>query len=252
MLVMPEALIARSTAPSQAAEFPSEPTCEHFKNGHCRSCYCGICGGTGYIITSKVPLTVKKCDCQRGAVNEMRLKKLGLLEQCGNCTFESFKTAESWQKSVKELAESYVETGGGWFYIGGQSGAGKTHICVAIIQRLAERSGRLEYFRWVADGKRLKALATDAERTNELDRYKAADILYIDDFLKTAPTEADKSLAFELLGAAYEGKQRVIISSERPLPALNEWDEAIAGRIREKCHGFWITLTGKEKNQRAK
>lgn len=153
---------------------------------------------------------------------------------------------------MKDLALEYANKPEGWFFIGGQTGAGKTHICVAIVQRLIERSGKMEYFRWVDDSKRLKAIANEQTREEELKRYKEADILYIDDFLKIAPTEADRALAFEIINGAYAIGQRLIISSEKTLHEIDCWDGAIAGRIRERAGKYWATLTGAEKNYRAK
>lgn len=213
-------------------------------------CTCTECGGKGYIITSRVPLTVRRCACLRKASNLLRLRRLGLERQYELYSFERYRTDEPWQQQTKSLALRYCDEPDGWFIISGQSGSGKSHICVAIVCRLLERFGRVEYFRWVDDSKRLKTLATDREREEELQRYKSADVLYIDDFLKTTPTEADRSLAFELLNSAYAGGQRVILSSERSLPAILAWDEAIGGRIRERADPYRLTLNGADKNYR--
>lgn len=200
-----------------------------------------------------MPLTTAACDCQRKANNSAMLRSLGLDKQAAAYTFDAYTTEKEWQAKVKSLALDYCrQSGNEWFFIAGQSGSGKTHICIAIVNELIKRSGKLEYFRWVDDSRLLKSLAKNEDRAEAMKRYKGADLLYIDDFLKTEPTEADKAIAFELLNGAYTSGQTVIISSERTLPQINAWDEAIAGRIKERSGKYCFSLTGHDKNYRLK
>ena len=94
-----------------------------------------------------------------------------------------------------------------------------------------------------------------------LDRYKNADVLYIDDLFKTGrsfdaqmqrPTVADINYAFEIIN--YRGLNPnllTIISSELTTHELMEIDEAVGGRIIE--HSTAINISrGRDRNYRVR
>lgn len=102
-------------------------------------------------------------------------------------TFEGFKVNAEWQGKLLALAKEYVaDNGKQWFFIGGQSGAGKTHLCSAIIHEMIFTYRKAAIvFHWVEEGRRLKSLVnSEVDYELEIDRYKKIPILYIDDFFK--------------------------------------------------------------------
>ena len=102
------------------------------------------------------------------------------------------------------------------FYIFGQSGAGKSHICTAICGALIERSKDVYYMPWRDESTALKSLVTDAAAyTGRMRVLKKTEVLYIDDFLKGGDTDADIRLAYEILNSRYNDRGlRTILSSE--------------------------------------
>ena len=67
-------------------------------------------------------------------------EKSGMSEMLKGCTLESFKTKSEWQQAIKNKAIEYIkQDNGDWWYIGGQVGSGKTHICTAIVGRIDKR-----------------------------------------------------------------------------------------------------------------
>lgn len=155
-------------------------------------------------------------------------------------TFEGFRVTAEWQGKLLALAREYVSCGSGqWFFIGGQSGAGKTHICSAIIHEVIFTYHKPAIvFHWVEEGRRLKSLVnSEADYEPEIDRYKKIPILYIDDFFKVKKGEkissADVRLAFEIINHRYNDRLRTIISCEKTLHEILEIDEALGGRIRQ-------------------
>lgn len=73
----------------------------------------------------------------------------------------------------------------------------------------------------------------------------------VDDFLKGNVTEADRNIAFEILNARYiKPECATIISSERTIGQILDWDEAIGSRIAERAKGFTMSVTGSGKNWR--
>ena len=161
-------------------------------------------------------------------------------------TFESFKTKEEWQKRLKASAEKFTENPGNWFYVGGQSGCGKTHICTAIVKTLMEKGFESKYIIWTEEITKLKANKNKDEEYRQLiEPIETAKVLYIDDFLKlpsgarSIPTQSDIMTAFEIINYRYNNRGRLItiISSEHTVEDLLYFDEALGSRIYETSKG---------------
>ena len=139
-----------------------------------------------------------------------------------------------------QKAVEYAKNPEGWFYIGGQVGAGKTHICTAIAVYLLKQGLETYYMLWTDATVELKANKCDDEEYNKLmGKLKSVDVLYIDDFLKTEqgkqPTTADINIAFELLNNRYNAKKITIVSSEKTLKEVLNIDEALGSRIKQRA-----------------
>ena len=193
----------------------------------------------------------KVCGCMTKRMAVSRLRRSGLERMVRRYTFDRFEVRETFQNRMKARAREYATEGakqGAWMYVGGQSGAGKTHICTAAAAELMKGGMDVLYMLWPHESQRLKALVTDAEAYGyEIGRYKNVDLLYIDDFLKpmrnregteAMPTNADVRLAYELLNYRYAEEKPTILSSEWFSGELGALDEALAGRISEAC-GRW-------------
>ena len=76
--------------------------------------------------------TLKECDCVKTRKILANIRKSGFDKELQSKTFDSYITNEPWQKNIKNLALEFLKSNGSWFYAGGQSGSGKTHICTAI------------------------------------------------------------------------------------------------------------------------
>ena len=196
---------------------------------------CPLCLNRTWFMTDDEAL--RPCSCQAIRRSLASLRDLGLLGAAKRLTFDRFRTDAPWQKTLLERAQSFaVRETPGWLFIGGQSGCGKTHLCVAAAVTLLYQGHPLRYMRWMNDSVRLKALAMEPERDRIMRAFIDAPVLYIDDLFKSAPTAADLHIAFELLDARYcDEHKRTIISSERTLSDLLAIDEALAGRILERC-----------------
>lgn len=197
--------------------------------------------------------TFVHCKCQRVRKAIRRLNKSGLKDAVKKYTFDNFTTAEEWQAKIKDEALDYIENGyNRWFYLGGQSGAGKSHLCTAIAIKLLKQGYDTRYMLWRDEAAKLKSLVNDTEEYEKMiNEIKNADVLYIDDLFKTGkanngkaqkPTPADINLAFEILNYRYnKNLPYTIISSECTLSDLIKIDEAVSGRIAEKAlnSGNW-------------
>lgn len=189
------------------------------------------------------------CRCMEVRNSIRRMKKSGLKDIIKDYTFDKFEASEPWQKTIKESAMQYAKNPEGWFFLGGQSGAGKTHICTAICREFLLGGRRVVYMLWRDDVSRLKGMTENPdERAERMERFKRAEVLYIDDLFKMGkdkdgkpqkPTSTDVNLAFEIINYRYNNPDKItIISSECTTDDLVDIDEAVGGRIAERSRKF--------------
>ena len=203
---------------------------------------CPVCDNTGYIIYNKDDCMYSRdCECMPKRRSLRELNRSGLKDLAQRYTFENYIPDNDRAASLLEYAKKYVEDDPAWFFVSGQPGSGKSHICTAICVELISKGHRVVYMMWRDESTRLKSsLASDPEYySRRMDELKNADVLYIDDFLKGKVRDADFNLAFELLNFRYtQPSKRTIISTELDLPALRKIDEALARRIIERSEGY--------------
>lgn len=204
---------------------------------------------------------VRFCECKKIRQSIMRLKRSGLEELVKRYCLEDFTTAEAWQGYIKDRATKFLENPAGIFFIGGQSGCGKTFICTAIAKQLMRQGKELRYELWRDKSVFLKGIVNRAEEyQQEMNSLKSIDVLYLDDFLKIPigvdsgrPTSADLSLALEIINSRYNNGKLTLISSEWTLPEIVGFDEALGGRIYEMAGKYGISIKkDRAKNQRFK
>jgi DNA replication protein DnaC len=161
---------------------------------------------------------------------------------------------------ILSAAMEYAKNPEGWFFLGGQSGAGKTHLCTAICREFLLAGKRVRYMLWRDDVVKIKGAVTDSEEYSKMiEQFKTVDVLYIDDLFKTGkaadnsiqkPTGADINVAFEIINYRYNNPALLtIISSELTEDELIDIDEAIGGRIYERAKAFTIGKS-RERNYR--
>ena len=219
---------------------------------------CPICKNKGDIMMVEVldnwpRPRVRECKCMAMRYTIARMKRSGLQNIITDCTFEKYEELDPWHTSVKNRAKEYAGNPSGWFFMGGQSGAGKSHLCTAICRTFLLRGERVQYMMWVDDAAKLKGIVNEGdEYVREVDRFKKAPVLYIDDLFKVQndhgqnrqkPTAADVRLAFEIINYRVVSKLPTIISSEFTLAELVDVDQAVAGRIAEMAESNAISIT---------
>lgn len=219
---------------------------------------CPLCKNRGYsALVEDGFLITRECSCMAARRVAARMEASGLGNQLDRLTFATFQTPQPWQKAAKAMAMDFVSRqNGAWFVAAGAVGSGKTHLCTAICAALLQGGRQVRYMLWRDDGARMKAAVNDSQEYRRLtDPMKHCAVLYIDDFWKTGQgkpvTEGDINLAFDLLNARYSDPGKVtILSTEKTLEELLEIDEAIGSRIFERSKGFYLRVTGPDKNWR--
>lgn len=211
---------------------------------------CPTCKNKGYIMIVEDGYTaLKKCDCLQTRKSKQLIEKSGLKKLIQEYTFEKFIANETWQRLIKEKALAFIqdpETH--WFFIGGQVGAGKTHICTAIVNELMQQGHEALYMLWRDEIMKLKANVMEGnEYAERIQRFKSAKVLYIDDLFKSErgkpPTTSDINIAFEILNTRYMNQDLItIISSEKLLKEILGIDEAIGSRIFQRVQSYLLEL----------
>lgn len=229
---------------------------------------CDICHNKGLIMKAYQQesglwsTACRECKCMDVRRSIKKMNRSGLKNIIRDYTFSKFAVVDPWQQTLKEAAEAYAQKPEGWFFIGGQSGAGKTHLCTAICREFLLAGTSVKYMLWRDDIVKLKnALGEPAQYDALMTEYKTVEVLYIDDLFKTGkgadgakqrPTSADINIAFEILNFRYNNpKLLTIISSECTINDILDIDEATGGRIFEKAKAFSLK-PDKAKNYRLK
>ncbi len=221
---------------------------------------CPICKNKGWIMTTMKadgydePLTtVVECGCMKRRKAHERAEASGLGD-LKRFTVDDFKAIEEWQKDIKVLVVDYIQNGGEhWLALLGSSGAGKTHLCVAVANEFLIKNVGVRYEVWPTMTKDLKKDVFSQNGTKEmLNDLMNIPVLYIDDLFKGVVSEQDISLMFDLLNHRYNTNKITIITSERLVEDIAKIDVAIAGRIKERCGKYLRQIVGSEKNYRFK
>lgn len=199
---------------------------------------CDECGNTGYIVwlNEDHVMCSKECSCMAKRRSIKRIQNSGMSDMVKRYTFDNYLEVDNYRALIKKRAMEFVQDSAGWFYVCGQSGSGKTHICTAVCTGLMEKGNEVYYMGWREESVLLKSLVNNVEEYGErMHKIKNVEVLYIDDFLKAGSSDADIRLAFEILNARYNNENlRTVISSELSLTGLFAVDEALAGRIYER------------------
>lgn len=189
----------------------------------------------------------RACSCMNAREMIKNLKDSGLADYIKKYTFDKYKATELWQKEIKKTATDFVKNAENkWFFIGGQSGAGKTHICTAITAEFLKQGKKAHYMLWRDEITELKTSITDVVFYKKtMHKLKTVEVLYIDDFLKNGkekdgslqkPSPAEINIIFEILNSRYNSLNLfTIISSERLLSEIKNIDWAVGRRIEERC-----------------
>lgn len=201
---------------------------------------CPICENHGYIVYMKEGIQYsKECKCMEQRRYIRRIKLSGMADMMGRYTMKAYQTPDAARREIKAKAMQFCKEKTGWWYISGRAGSGKTHICVAICNEFATAGKNVRYMLWRDESVELKGMVNEPEYKERMDKLKTVPVLYIDDFFKAGNkkiTDADISLAFELINARYnDSKLRTIISSEISAKELLGIDEATGSRIWERA-----------------
>lgn len=228
---------------------------------------CDACKNKGHIaIIENGYMKIKDCECMRKRKLYERLDNCGMSrDQLKNYRFDTYTTNEEWQKNLKNKIGEYIQSLNDnkyWLYLGGNTGAGKTHLCTALFQKLIGSGLIGKYMIWNSEISQLIMLKKSFNIENQeryIDRMEElikCDVLYIDDFMQR-DIKVDESLnvAYEIINSRYNNPSKItIISSELTRDDLQDLYSSVFGRIYQKADNgrFFINITGNDKDYRIK
>ena len=201
----------------------------------------------------------KPCKCREIIIAKERLERSGLAREFTTKSFDSFKTFNNMQlvdakNTAIQFADSITPENireAPSLMLCGQVGAGKTHLGTACSVSLIDKGIVVIYMGYREEMTSIKASILDeGAYSKKISRFKTAQVLFIDDFLKGRITESDVNVIYEIVNYRYNNNLPVIISTEKDLDALVNFDEAIGSRLIEMCRGHIVVFSGKELNYR--
>lgn len=189
----------------------------------------------GYLVAETTIFCENRKNCIKlGDYRKMIIERNKRNSGLGNLSekkVSDFKVNNSTQKHMKQIAFNYITNDSDdWVLLCGQSGSGKTHLCSAICNARLDNGRQVKYITY----SNLMNITSNYDFT-KLDEYKKSKILFLDDLFKTHPTEYERKTVFELIDYRYANNLTTIVSSELSADRFLHLDEAICGRILEKC-----------------
>lgn len=192
--------------------------------------------------------TFVACSCMKTRASIKRMERSGLKDSLKR--FSEFNATDDWQKNMLKVAQDYAQSdfsNGESLFIGGAVGGGKTHVCSAVCRELLYKGHEVIYMPWLNESKRLKSIANKENGADEVAIYNKAEILYIDDLFKPTPeqpdpTGADIRLAYEIINYRYLNKLPMIVSCEKYMSELLEYDEATISRLYERSKKYTVNI----------
>lgn len=232
---------------------------------------CDICKDTEWIdIKDENGLFISSapCKCREARIYRRLLDASGITKAFLEKRLDNFKVNSKQSQRSKDAAVMYAnnfnsirKTKNNSMAFLGQVGSGKTHLSIAIANELMSRNIGVRYMQYRESITKIKQLAADEENyTREINKYKSASVLLIDDLYKNATyknragyevlNDADKRAMFEIINYRYFNNAPIIISSEYLMNNILDFDEGIGSRILEMCKGHVVEINGRENNYR--
>ena len=210
--------------------------------------HCEACNDSGLVVVMEDgQRKYGHCACAEKRRTLLAMKRSGLESSFDKFRFDNFCTGAQYQQRMLDVCRAFINQEAQRFlFINGQTGTGKTHIGTAVCAHYIGLGRRTLYTTYAQLMSELKCCVNDEAYGSTLYRYGDAAVLYIDDFMKFPPTEADKKHAFELINLRVVKGGITIITSERTLDDIMAIDEALGGRIKEMSGEFAFSVAYEE------
>jgi DNA replication protein DnaC len=183
---------------------------------------CSMCGDTGWkTVQDGVNRSVTRCDCRQVSRTKFLIQQAKFPPRYENCDLEGYETGtQSSLATAKIAAQKFIanypidKIG---FLLIGPSGAGKTHLSVAILRELIIQKGIACLFCDYRDLlKQIQNSYNPSVQVTELDLLRPvfqAEVLVLDDLGAVKPTEWVWDMVSVILNTRYNENRTTIITS---------------------------------------
>lgn len=224
---------------------------------------CKLCNGSTWLIY-KNGLgydVAKPCECREREISKKLMIASGISEEDSKKGFKGFETFnEPTLETAKSTAISYyqnfsnIEEGRiNSIMLCGSSGRGKTTLGLAVANNLISSGVGVRYMPYRDVVTNLKQMLGSDNKyiyNDTMYRLKTARVLFIDDLLKGKVNETDINIMYEIVNHRYLQRKPCIVSTEKTIEQLLEFDEAIGSRLIEMSKGYIITFDSSVPNYR--
>lgn len=223
---------------------------------------CTVCNDDEWIWNESTR-SMSPCQCQESKRYKRILESSGISEVFQSKTVKEYKPKNAAQEKAKALVIDYITNfqtirmdRNNSIAILGQPGSGKTHLTIATANALLKQGVGVLYMQYREVLTQLKQVINDDEEyQRQMNRFKSAPVLLIDDLFKGATrdgkiNESEMRIMFELINHRYLKQLPILVSSEYPISKMVDYDDATGSRIAEMCKGRIEELKGKELNHR--
>ena len=217
---------------------------------------CDKCRDLTFIINDN---EATPCECRAVREAENILKKSGISEEFRKKNFDNFdysydiQTVDAFGKASRYVGifKEIRKTKNNSIMFMGQVGSGKTHLSMAVANRLMDNGISVIYmpFRDVITSIKQNML-DDAYYQKAMNKYKKASVLLIDDLFKGNITKSDINIMFEIINHRYFNCLPVIVSCEHTFESLLDIDEAVGSRLIEMSKNHLAEMKGRKLNYR--
>jgi DNA replication protein DnaC len=215
---------------------------------------CPLCDDTGWKpVEENGVRRVVRCECWREQVGQTRLADANIPKRYQHCTFANFRVYnESLQRALEAAklltdrfptASSREQLGSGLF-LDGAPGVGKTHLAVAVLKAIVEKSAARALFYDTRDLLRVIRSTYDPSiRTTELEVLRpvmTVDLLVLDDLGAEKTSEWVEETMNLIVNTRYN-ERRVTIFTSNYLDIPDDTDSnsllfRIGHRMRSRLH----------------
>ena len=201
----------------------------------------------------------KACECRNIRIAEEKLKASGISEEFRKMRFENFDFSKNKEvMNAFKVSRDYCfrfddlkATRNNSIMLLGQVGSGKTHLAMSVSNILLDTRVGVIYMPYRSSITNLKQSITDElNYKKEINKYKDAQVLFIDDLFKGRYTESDINIIYEIIDYRYFKCLPVIVTSEKTVAEIIDIDEAIGSRLYEMSKNHVISMRGKHLNYR--
>ncbi len=209
---------------------------------------CLDCDDTGWkAVETDGIRRVVRCHCWRERVGQTRLADANIPKRYQHCTLANFTAYnESLERAValaRRLADAFPAAQMGLF-LEGQPGVGKTHLAVALLKQIIERTAARGLFYDTRDLLRIIRSTYDPSiRTTELEVLRpvmTADLLVLDDLGAEKTSEWVEETMNLIVNTRYSERRTTIFTSNYPdIPDDTEPNSLlfrIGARMRSRLH----------------